>query len=92
MMAQPTIFADIISKITEAEKKITHQDDPVADGPTAMAQKHIEDTIDSKVLRDITTGEKNITHEARPIARGPTAVVQSHLSKVSILCPQSRNI
>lgn len=84
-MAQPTLAAEIVSKITEAEKIITHQDGPVADGPTAMAQKHLEDAIDRKLLRDITTGEKNITHEARPIAGGPTAIVQSHLTKVSFL-------
>lgn len=91
-MAQPTLSAEVISKIMEVEKKITHRDSPVADGPTAMAQKHLEDNIDSKVLRDITAGEKTITHETRPVAGGPTAVVQSHLSKVNILFSQSRKV
>lgn len=90
-MAQPTLTAETISKITEAEKKITHQDAPVVDGPTVVAQKHSEEKINSKVLHDITVGEKEITHQARPVTGGPTAVVQSHLSKVSgILLPQTR--
>lgn len=84
-MTQPTLSAEIIIKITEAEKKITYQDGPVASGPTATAQKHFGDAIDRKVLRDITTGERSITYEAGPVAGGPTAVVQSHLSKVGAL-------
>lgn len=53
----------------------------VADGPTAMAQKHAGEAITSQVLHDITEGEKNVTHQARPIASGPTAVAQSELAK-----------
>lgn len=87
MAPQPILTGKTISKITEAEKCITHLNDPIADGPTAMAQKHAGEKIDGKVLRDITTGEKKITHEVRPVAGGPTAVMQSHLSKVSMSFP-----
>lgn len=75
--------ADTVSNITSAEKNITGQDDPVQGGPTAQAQKHTGEQINSQVLHDITEGEKKITEEA-PIKGGPTATAQSELG-------QSRN-
>lgn len=76
------VNAEIISKITAAEKSITHEAaNVVAGGPTAMAQKHFGQKIDGKVLQDIAEGENKITGENCPIAGGPTAVVQSELSK-----------
>lgn len=81
-MDAATLTSEVISKITEVEKQITHQNDPVADGPVAKAQDHKGDRIDGKVLHDITEGEKLVTQQNRPVAGGPTAVAQSHLAKV----------
>lgn len=77
-----------ISKITDAEKKITGQDNPVKGGPTAQAQSHAGESINSQTLHDITEGEKKITGGQR-LAGGPTATAQSILSKVyfAILLP-----
>ncbi|KAI1175177.1 hypothetical protein F4777DRAFT_551580 [Nemania sp. FL0916] len=69
-----------ISHITSAEKEITGQDDPVEGGPTAMAQKHAGEPINSQNLHDITEGEKKITGGER-IKGGPTATAQSELGK-----------
>lgn len=89
-MDATTITSEILSKVAAAERKITKStSDLVAGGPTAMAQKHSGENIDSKVLHDITEGEKHVTHQARPIAGGPTAVVQSHMAKVCVL-PEAR--
>jgi len=81
-MATATLAPEVISKINKAEKKITHDNDPIANGPTAEAQQHAGERINGKVLHDITEGEKLITHQNGPVAGGPTAVVQSYLSKV----------
>lgn len=82
IMDAATLAPEVISKITDAEKKITHRDNPVADGPTAKAQKHAGEKIDSEVLHDITEGQKHVTKSNCPVAGGPTAIVQSHLAKV----------
>jgi len=71
-----------ISKITEAEKKITGQDNPVQGGPTAQAQSHANEPITSQTLHDITEGEKKITSGER-VKGGPTSTAQSILTKVS---------
>lgn len=72
----------IISKIAASEKNITHEAVKIlADGPTAMAQRHAGEKIDGQVLKDIAEGENKITGKNCPIAGGPTAVVQSELSK-----------
>lgn len=74
--------AETISKITAAEKKITHETaNVVAGGPTAMAQKHAGQEINGKVLKDIAEGEIKITGDNCPVAGGPTAIAQSELSK-----------
>lgn len=54
---------------------------PLPGGPTAQAQKHAGEPINSQTLHDITEGEKTITHQANAIKGGPTAVAQSELSK-----------
>ncbi|KAH9873129.1 hypothetical protein J1614_005527 [Plenodomus biglobosus] len=69
-----------LSKITDAEKKITGHDGPVQGGPTAQAQKHANEPITSQALHDITEGEKKITGGER-IKGGPTSTAQSELAK-----------
>jgi hypothetical protein len=70
-----------ISKVTDAEEKITGQDNPVKGGSTAQAQRHAGEQIKSNTLHDITEGEKKITNGER--VRGwPTSIAQSVLSKV----------
>ncbi|KAG9203231.1 hypothetical protein G6514_003150 [Epicoccum nigrum] len=69
-----------IHKITEAEKNITGQEQPVQGGPTAKAQQHANEPITSEALHDITEGEKNITGGER-IKGGPTSKAQSELGK-----------
>lgn len=43
--AMSTLNSENISKITDAEKEITNQDQPVKGGPTAQAQSHAGQTI-----------------------------------------------
>ncbi|KAH9883446.1 hypothetical protein F4778DRAFT_788590 [Xylariomycetidae sp. FL2044] len=69
-----------ISSITAAEKELTSEDAPVAGGPTAQAQKHAGEPINSDNLHDITEGEKVITGGERVKGR-PTATAQSELGK-----------
>jgi hypothetical protein len=66
--------------ITEKEKEITGQDNPVRGGPTAKAQQHAGEPITSQALHDITEGEKKITGGER-VKGGPTSAVQSELGK-----------
>lgn len=74
-----------ISKITDAEKKITGQDNPVKGGPTSASQAHAGEPINSDTLHDITEGEKRITGKDGPIKGGPTAKIQAQLSGVCTL-------
>ncbi|ROW17607.1 hypothetical protein VPNG_00839 [Cytospora leucostoma] len=69
-----------ISDITHAETKITGQPEPVKGGPTAQAQKHANEPINSQMLHDITEGEKKVTGGKR-VAGGPTSTAQSELAK-----------
>jgi hypothetical protein len=73
--------SNVISKITQAEKKMTGQDEPAQGGPTAQAQSHANQPITSDVLHDITEGEKKVGGNERPMRGGPTATAQSELSK-----------
>ena len=68
-----------ISKITDAEKRITGSDGPVKGGPTAQAQKHAGEPISSEALSDITAGEKQVAGDR--LKGGPTSVAQSELGK-----------
>lgn len=72
--------ASTISAITDAEKKLTGSDEPVKGGPTAQAQKHANEPINSQNLHDITEGEKKITGGER-VKGGPTATAQSELGR-----------
>ena len=74
-----------MSKMTEEEKKITGQDNPVKGGPTAQAQKHANQSLNSEVIHDITKGEEKITGNPNPTPSGPTSTAQSILTKVCIL-------
>jgi hypothetical protein len=78
--ASGVLDRETISKITEKEKKITGQDDPVRGGPTAQAQKHTGEPITGQALHDITEGEKKITGGER-VKGGPTSTAQSELAK-----------
>ena len=80
----PVLDSETISKITEKEKNITGQENPVRGGPTAQAQSNAGQPINSQTLHDITEGEKVITQQARPVAGGPTAAAQSILTKVCL--------
>ena len=75
-----TLDSSTISKITDAEKTITHQDQPVKGGPTAKSQSHAGEPITSEALHDITEGEKKITGGER-VKGGPTSTAQSELAK-----------
>ena len=70
-----------ISQITEKEKEITGQVNPVKGGPTAQAQKHVGEQLNSQNIADITKGEKKITGQDQPVKDGPTSAVQSMLSQ-----------
>nr|ABK26671.1 unknown [Picea sitchensis] len=72
--------SDTLSKITDAEKKLTGEDGPVRGGPTAQAQSHAKEPITSEALHDITEGEKKITGGER-VKGGPTSQAQSELGK-----------
>lgn len=72
--------SDTISKITAAEKDITGADGPAKGGPTAKAQSHAGESIDSRNLHDITEGEKKVTGGER-VKGGPTSTAQSELAK-----------
>lgn len=72
--------SDTISKITEAEKKLTGSGEPAPGGPTAQAQKHANEPIGSQNLHDITEGEKKVTGGER-VKGGPTSTAQSELGK-----------
>ena len=69
-----------ISAITDAEKQLTGKDNPVQGGPTAQAQSHAGQPINSDTLHDITEGEKKVTGGER-VKGGPTATAQSELGK-----------
>ncbi|KAJ4304497.1 hypothetical protein N0V90_000023 [Kalmusia sp. IMI 367209] len=74
-----TVDSSFISRITSAEKQITHRDEPVADGPTAQAQFHANQPLTSQVIHDITMGERKITGLDGPVQGGPTSIAQSIL-------------
>lgn len=76
----PKLDSSTISSVTDAEKRLTGDDDPVRGGPTAQAQKHAGETINSRTLHDITEGEKKVAGDA-PVKGGPTAAAQSQLGK-----------
>jgi hypothetical protein len=78
------VDSEMMSKMTEEEKKITGQNDPVKGGPTAQTQKHANQPLNSEVIRDITKGEEKITGDSSPMQPGPTSTAQSILTKV---CP-----
>jgi hypothetical protein len=78
--ASGTLDSATLHKITEAEKKLTGEAQPVAGGPTAQAQSHANEPITSEALHDITEGEKKITGGER-VKGGPTSTAQSELAK-----------
>lgn len=48
-------------------------------GPTAQAQKHVNEPINADTLHDITEGEKKVAGDR--VKGGPTATAQSELAK-----------
>lgn len=79
--ASTVLDAEIVSKITEKEKAITDQVNPVKGGPTAQAQKHVGEQLSSQNISDITKGERKITGQDQPVKDGPTSAAQSMLSQ-----------
>ncbi|KAI2482016.1 Tymo-45kd-70kd domain containing protein [Pyrenophora tritici-repentis] len=75
-----TFDSETLSKINEAEKKLTGEAQPVRGGPTAQAQSHAKEPITSQALHDITEGEKMVTGGER-VKGGPTSTAQSELGK-----------
>ncbi|KAF7502202.1 hypothetical protein GJ744_006751 [Endocarpon pusillum] len=75
------VDSNLMSKMTAEEKKITGQDHPVKGGPTAQAQKHANQPLNSEVIHDITKGEEKITGDPNPMQSGPTSTAQSILTK-----------
>lgn len=81
-MASRTVESDVISEITQKEKDLTGQVDPVKGGPTAQAQRHVHENLsDGTVVSDIAKGEEAITHSGAPVAGGPAAAAQSHAAQ-----------
>lgn len=81
-MANRTVESDIISEITQKEKDLTGQADPVKGGPTAQAQSHVHEKLSGgSVVSDIAKGEESITHNGAPVAGGPAAAAQSHATQ-----------
>ncbi|KAI4665372.1 uncharacterized protein J4E78_002832 [Alternaria triticimaculans] len=78
--ASGKLDSSTLSKITDAEKKLTGEDGPVPGGPTAQAQSHAKEPITSEALHDITEGEKKVTGGER-VKGGPTSTAQSELAK-----------
>jgi hypothetical protein len=74
------VDSSFISQITAAEKTITNNDEPAKGGPTAAAQSHVGQELNSQVVHDITMGERKITGNDQPIQGGPTSVAQSFLT------------
>jgi len=71
--------------------RLTHSlgsENPIRGGPTAQAQKHANEPIDSQTLHDITEGEKKITGGDR-VKGGPTSTAQSILAGVSLTLSDS---
>lgn len=83
-MADRTVESETISEITQKEKELTGQADPVKGGPTAQAQRHVHQGIaDGRVVSDIAKGEEAITHNGAPVAGGPAATAQSQAAQAS---------
>lgn len=81
-MANRTVESDVISDITQREKDLTGQVDPVKGGPTAQAQRHVHEKLaDGSVVSDIARGEEAITHNGAPVAGGPAAAAQSQAAQ-----------
>jgi hypothetical protein len=76
------VDSDLMSKMTEEEKKITGQHNPVKGGPTAQAQSHANEPLTSDVVHDISKGEEKITGNPNPQQGGPTSKAQSILTEV----------
>lgn len=95
-MANRTLESDVISEITQKEKNLTGQADPVKGGPTAQAQSHVHEKLsDGSVVSDIAKGEEAITHNGAPVPGGPAAAAQSHAAQArnevsrAHVCPPS---
>lgn len=81
-MANRTLESDVISEITQKEKDLTGQANPVKGGPTAQAQSHVHEKLSGgSVVSDIAKGEETITHKGAPVAGGPAAAAQSHAAQ-----------
>ncbi|KAI1261711.1 hypothetical protein F5Y18DRAFT_401215 [Xylariaceae sp. FL1019] len=82
-MSSKTIDASTLHDITEKEKELTGDVRPVKRGPTAQAQRHVEEPMSAQAVSDITRGEKKVTGSDAPVADGPAAMAQSMLDSQS---------
>lgn len=74
--AAANLNPNTISAITEREKHITGEDGPVADGPTAHAQKYAGQPLTQAIISDIMKSEQTLTGLTGPISGGPAALLQ----------------
>ncbi|KAJ6265025.1 hypothetical protein Dda_1180 [Drechslerella dactyloides] len=76
-----TIDPPTISRIHDAERKITGEFDTAPGGPTEAAKRHAGERIDRTVVRDVVEGEKMVTGLDHGVKGGPAGVAQSVLTK-----------
>ncbi|KAK6349459.1 hypothetical protein TWF696_005743 [Orbilia brochopaga] len=76
-----TLDPPTISRIHDAERKITGEFDAAPGGPTDAAKRHAGEKIDGAVLREVVEGEKRVTGLDSGVKGGPAGVAQSILSK-----------
>lgn len=76
---QPKLDSETISTITEKEKQLTGSENPQKGGPTAQAQAHAGEPLNSNTISSITRGEKNVIGDR--VKGGPTATAQSILTR-----------
>lgn len=87
--AAANLNPNTISAITAREKLITGEDGPVADGPTAQAQKYAGQQLTQAIISDIMKGEQTLTGLNGPISGGPASLVQRMFDAVCNKTPLS---
>jgi hypothetical protein len=78
------IDSQLLSQITDAEKKITKKDGPVPRGPTARVQSNVHKELTAEIIREVTEAEKALTGSAGPNQGGPTSILQHILTTDSL--------
>ncbi|KAF1824969.1 uncharacterized protein K489DRAFT_377505 [Dissoconium aciculare CBS 342.82] len=78
------IDSQLLSQVTDAEKRITKKDGPVSQGPTARVQSHVHKELTAEIIREVTEAEKALTGSVGPNQGGPTSVLQRVLTTGSL--------